>query len=632
LTLATLTVAPGTPTNLVAARVNDTQTSLVWTNNYPSNGVPTVTNVAQSVNGGAYQGIASIGLASSVTLPTVGNRKTVYIVSSNNSAGGSANSAPSAPVFTRPADPSGAAAARQGQDIVLTWVNNVAYAEYQVLVYHGVQQTDGTIVWDGAADGWTTDDAMVALPAGTTTYTHTAPNPAQVHVYAIGAFSTATPRLASTGTSRTQPVQLMAPPLAPRIVPLPPFWDYTKAIRVDWVHNPVDSSGQAAGQIRYSTDGGQTWTLSSKFTNSYQYALIGPVGQTYIGQTLQFQARTWGAMTTGGADGTGASPWSTTVSTTLATAPTLTITAPTDGTVITTSSMTVALGFAQPEGATAVQATIELWDGSTLVESLPTTTIAGTNMGTRLLNGESYTIRATVIDSNGLTATATPVVITVTYIDPVAAVVTVKYLPDSGMAQLDIDIPAATAGLADAVALTVARTIDGTTETVVLRIPVSVGRVSIMDTTPTINGTNVYTVTTYSIDDEAFNVTATLTTNEEQWAFLSSGPGYAQWVSFYGSLTLGANPTREMALVPTAGRSRPIALFGREGTIDVSGTAQIVRGEGSTPEEIEAFALTAGRACYRDPSGRRMFGAVNLSIRNRTGPIAGLSYTVSEAE
>lgn len=123
----------------------------------------------------------------------------------------------------------------------------------------------------------------------------------------------------------------------------------------------------------------------------------------------------------------------------------------------------------------------------------------------------------------------------------------------------------------------------------------------------------------------------TLTTSEEYWAFLSTGPGYAESVSFFGNLAFESAPARSQALVRAAGRRRPIALFGDHTSLTVSGSATLIPGEGTPAREIEQFIMDAGMVCYRDPSGRRIFGPLTGSISEPSSLSAEFTYQITEA-
>ena len=522
-------------------------------------------------------------------------------------------------MYTTPAVPSAVSAAKSGTDIVVGWANNVAFFEYETEIWHGTM-VGSTITWDGTA--------LATVATGGTSYTHVAPNNAQIHVYRVRSRNLDTGALSSAYV-QSNSVQLLAAPNAPTFGTVPSFANKAADLVIPWAHNPVDTTAQTAYEFGYSTDGGSTWAGTGKVisgTSSYTIP-----ASTYAGNVaLTVRVRTWGQATTGGSDTTGASPYSTTDVVTFKTLPVATITTPADTVTFTQATLTVVLGFSQAESASFVRATIGLYQGTTLLEQVVSTTAGGTTLATKVADGVSYTVKATVLDSNGLNSSQVSSAFTVAYTLPVAAVVTVTYLEDSGIAQLDLAIASPGAGEAAAVTVTIMRTIDGKTETVIEDYP-RAASLTILDMTPTIHGTNEYTATTFSADGAAVDVAGTLVTAEESWAFLSTGAGFSRIVSFSANLTLGAVPDRVSVLIPTSGRDAPIVLFGENTTLVVDGSATIFWDGGSTVEEIETFLLEAGRVCYRDPSGRRMFGVVKGAFSDRGPRVTGFAYTVSEA-
>ncbi|GAA3730062.1 hypothetical protein GCM10022239_03340 [Leifsonia bigeumensis] len=618
-TLTKLTQVPGTPTGVTATRVSDTQTTVAWTNNDAANGARTGNKVQQSVNGGAYADAATIAPASSVVVSTAVNRKTVYKVNASNSAGTSAYSIPSAPIYTTPAAPSGVSAAKNASlDVVVVWTDNVAFTEHT----HKVETASSS---DGGAS-WSAWSTLTSAGSGGT-YTHAAPDAAKLWKYRVTAVNSDTAALASSAVE-SNTVQLLAAPNKPTLPALGPFVDKAAAFVVPWTHNPVDTTPQTAYEVGYSTDGGGVWSTTGKVastTSSKSFA-----ASTYAADVaLTVRVRTWGEATTGGADGTGASPWSDLATVTVKTRPVVTITAPVDAGTWTEAELTVELGFSQAEGATFVSATISLYEGVTLLEQLASTTLASTVMDTRVANGGSYTVKVTGLDSNGLTSALVESDFTVAYTEPVTASVTATYLEDSGIGQLEVTIPTAGVGEADAVSVSITRTIDGATETVFTDYPTE-PVLTLLDLTPTIHGDNLYTVTTKSADGATAEVQVTMTTTEDRWAFLSKGADFTDIVAFSANLKFGSTPTVDSALLKASGRSRPIGLYGTGGDLVVSGTVDIFEDDPSTPEEIEAFLLLSGKACYRDPSGRRMFGQVAGAISRENSALASLSYSITE--
>lgn len=617
--LTTLKVAPSAPTGVAGARVSDTSVNVTWAQSSASNGQPTTNTVQRSINGGAFADVSTIAPATAVALDAAANQKIVYRVKGTNSVGDSAWSADSAPVYTTPGAPTGLVATKAGSDIGLVWTPNVAYAEHEHVLEHGVDVA-GVVTWDGSP--------LATIVAGTSLYTHVAPNPAQRHVYRIRSRTTDVSAL-SSATTTSNVVQLLTAPAKPTVPALAAFADKAATFRLPWTHNAIDSSAQTKYQWRWSTNGGSSWTTGSKTTSANPYHDFA--GSTWTAnQAVTFQVRTKGAYDSGSDGDASYSPWSDSVTVTFKTKPVVTITTPANSSTYTDADLLVVLGFTQAESATFVNATIGLYDSTDeLLEERVSTTLAGTAFSTRLLDGETYKVKATVTDSNGLTSAQVTSTFSVDYTEPVAAVVDVIYLEASGIAQIGITIPAAGGGLVDADTVSVDRVIDGVTTPVVVRWPAA-PTLTFLDVTPTIHGTTLYRVTTYSDDGAASIVTDSIETAEDRWAFMSKG---SVIVRFELAPGLEATPAVDSALVKAAGRRRPIALYATTGNLDVTGTGALAVDEGgSTPEEIEAFLLLPGQACYRDPSGRRVFGRVSGKIARENAELGAFTYSITETE
>jgi hypothetical protein len=619
--LTTIVDVPDTPTDVTCTYVSDTQMSVAWSRPTVTNDAPNTSQISQSVNDAAYSDLAPISVTTSVTIAASANQKIRTKVRESNSAGTSAWSTESIAAYTTPAAPTSVAATKDASlNIVLTWVSNVAFTEHQHVIQHGTV-SGGVTTWDGSD--------LSTIAAGTSTFTHMAPDAASLHVYRVFAKNTDAGALSSTKvTSNT--VQLLAPPNKPTLPALGPFVDKAKPFVPTWVHNPVDTTSQTAYEMGYSTDGGTTWSTTGKMTSAVSSKTFA--ASSYAADVaLTIRVRTWGQATTGGSESTGASPWSDLATVTFKTRPVVTITAPVNGGTYTKSALTVALGFSQAEAATFVNATIKVYDSAlTLIETLVSTTRASTLMGTAVDNGSSYTVKTTVIDANGLVSDEVTSTFDVVYTLPVPAVATATYLPDSGIGQLDITIAEPDVGQVAATLVTITRTIAGVVETVIAEYP-KAASLTILDMTPTINGTNQYTVTTISADGATRDTLVSMITAEPHRAFLSSGSGFSTIISFKADLKFSAAPGRSAALVQAAGRSRPIALFGQSGTLVVSGSARLFADMGSTPQEVEKFILTSGLVCYRDPSGRRMFGALAGSLDSPISLFSEFQFSVAEA-
>jgi hypothetical protein len=619
--LPTIVAVPNVPTAVAGARVSDTQVTVSWAQSHPSNGAATSNEVQQRVNGGAETDVASISPTTSVNVAAAANRKTEYRVRATNSAGSSAWSAWSAPVYTTPGAPTGVTATKVGSDIQLGWTPNVAFAEHEHVIEHGVDVA-GVITWDGSD--------LADVTAGTSTYTDVAPNPAQRHVYRIRARNTDVAALAST-TSQSNVVVLLTAPGKPAVPPPPAFADKAATFRFAWAHNPIDSSAQTKRQVRYSLDGGGSWTTGAKTTSTDQF--LDFAGGTWVANdAVTFQVRTKGAYDSGADGDASYSPWSDSVTVTFKTKPVATITSPADTSTVTEAELTAVLGFAQAEAATFVSADLRLYDDTAaLLEQRTSTTLAGTLFDTRLVDGESYTLTVTVTDSNGLVSAEVSSDFDVDYVEPVPAVVEATYLELSGIMQLAVTIAAAGGGYVDATTVSITRVIDGVSEPVVTAYPAD-SSLTFLDTTPTIHGTNLYRVTTRSDDGATSVVTVSVDVAENRWAFLSKGAGYDTIVRFELAPGEQGAPTVDSSLFKASGRTRPIGQYATTGDLAVTATGALAAGYSSTPAEVEELLALPGKGCYRSPSGRRVFGRVVGSTTASDAELAQLAFTITETD
>jgi hypothetical protein len=615
--LTQLNVAPGTPTGMTATRVSDTSINLAWNISHSSNGAPTSTLVQRRINGGAWADLITLGNVRAVTVSASPNQKLEYRVRAANSAGTTAFSAASSPIYTTPGAPTDVTAVKDASmDITVAFTPNVAYTEHTHEVWHGTV-SGGVTTWDGSV--------LATLPAGTTSYLHDNPSTLVQHVYRVR--SKAGSLTSAYANSNT--VQLLAAPNAPTVPAMPAFADKAAALVFEWTHNPVDTTAQTAYEFEYSTNGGSSWTSTGKQVSAASSRTIA--GGTYAANVaLQTRVRTWGSATTGGADGTGASPWSTIRTVTYKTAPTATITSPTEGATVNDATLRVTVGFSQPEAATFVLAQLELLQGATVLETLESTIQVGITMATPVQNGTSYTIRARVQDSNGLWSAWDSNAFNVVYLAPVAAGVALLYLEESGFGQIGLTIPAPGVGEDDAETVTITRTINGVEEVLVLNYPAEAD-MTFLDTTPVIHGVNTYKITTTSDLGAQTLVTVDLVTEECRRAFLSKGDSFQLVTVFGANLEVDEDISVASDTVQAAGRTKPIGLYGVETSVKLKVSSFVfTRPSYSTIDELRTILLVPGKACYRDASGRRVFGTVQGGVQYRKTDRGDLSFTMIE--
>jgi hypothetical protein len=177
--------------------------------------------------------------------------------------------------------------------------------------------------------------------------------------------------------------------------------------------------------------------------------------------------------------------------------------------------------------------------------------------------------------------------------------------------------------------VTITRVVDGVEETVVGSYPAA-SELTFLDTTPVINGENTYKVTATSALGATRTVEETLVTNECRRAFLSKGAGYSDVVVFGGNLEVEEDLSVASSVVQAAGRTKPIGLYGVETAVELKAKSYIFEGFGSTIDELRAFLLRPGKACFRDASGRRVFGSVQGSVAYKKAGRGDLSFTMTE--
>ncbi|QIG58108.1 minor tail protein [Microbacterium phage Zepp] len=619
--LTQLTQVPGTPTGVSATRISDSQVRVNWTNQGASNGQAAQNQIEVEGIPAGGNGTVLINASNQATLPVLANEKKRYRVRSWNSAGWSAWSAWTSYLVTTPKEPKDVTATKGANlDITVSWTSQVAYPDHVHAIEHGVDNA-GVITWDGSI--------LATLPSGTNSYVHTAPNAAQRHVYRVWSSASNPGQVMDSSKVQSNVVQLLVAPNKPTFVNVPQYADRAVALNVDWQHNSVDSTPQSAYEFSTSTDGGTNWTSSGKVTSTVARRTIA--ANAYAANaTVTMRVRTWGQATTGGSDGTGASPWSDVTAVTFKTKPTVTITSPANNAVVNDATLRVNLSFAQAQAASFVTAELELRQGSTVLETKVSNILLGITFATPVQNGVAYSVRARVQDSNGIWSAWVTNAFTVTYLAPVPAVVNPSYIVDKGWGQLDMTIAAPGSGQSAVTKVTITRSINGGTPEIIVQDYPYAAALTFLDTLPTIHGTNTYTITTYSALGAQTVVTATLVTEECRRAFLSKGAGYSTVGAFGANLKIDEAVSVASATVEAAGRTKPIGLYGVETNVQLKVKSFVFENFGSTLDELRAILLMPGKACYRDSTGRRVFGVAKGSISREKVARGDVSFTLTE--
>jgi hypothetical protein len=422
---------PADPTGCSWTRTSDTHQTVTWVNTSPTDAAAPYTNlyVQRQTDGGSWVQIAKLGVVTSYTdLGTSANHSYRYRVYASNSAGNS-NSSYSTTFYTTPSPPTGVTAAKTASgDITVTWTDASPFNDTFAL-WHAA---DG--VWDGAA-------LTSSIANGTSSYTHTAPNPAQTHEYRMTSH-VATPSLTSGYSTTSNTVQLEAPPNAPTsLAPSGTVVDGSNDIVLTWQHNSVDTTAQTKYEVQYQVDGG-AFTSMGQVTSTASTSTVTAGTWGANGHTIGWQVRTWGADATGGSDGTGASPWSATASVPLSSTPTAVVNTPDGVTDVSTATLTGTWGYAQAEGSPEAQWRAKLYDATgNLLETKTGTTELTVEMATQLSDATTYQFGVSVQSAAGLWSTEDVVTFNVTYALPPLPTISGLWVAGTGSVALTVDCP-----------------------------------------------------------------------------------------------------------------------------------------------------------------------------------------------
>lgn len=585
----TTPAAPAAPSGVSPSRNSDTSHGVSWTRNATSGAPYASQQVQRRVFNGSWGSWATIanlsGAATSVTdTSTQANRAYQYRVVATNS-GGSNTSDASATVYTTPSNPTGAKAVKNSADnIVVSWTNTAAIGAYQ------------TEVWRSQSGGAYT--LLTTVNAGQESYTHTNPSTLHTHQYRVR-HKTSTGTALFSGYSTTSVVQLAAPPNAPSGLGPSGTRDATLDAVLEWTHNAVDSSPQAAFELRHSA-AGESWTTVPVTSETSEWTLPG--GTYANGTTVEWQVSTKGQHPD-------YSPWSATASFLTSTPPTATINEP-SGT-LPTSTVAVQWGYFDADGDSQSQWRVTLLDDELNVLEVKTGSGEATEalLQSSVADQQTYTVRVEVRDSTGMWSAPAEFTFDVDYLPPPAIVTSAQWHRDSGTVVLyltpgevveDETIPAVSA--------VIERRINGG-EWLVIAEDIDPDS-AIVDTTPITVGLNEYRTTAISeLPSTTIGAVESIELEEKQWSYLSAGPGFTQIVKMWGDPKYTSRAEREKAVHHFAGREKPVEFSGESIGLSV-GVSGVLTPDSSSREDIETLAKVETIVLWRDQSGRRLFASI----------------------
>lgn len=637
---------PAAPTSVTMTRVSDSQVNLNWTRNSTASGFYSnqVLEWRRWVGAAGWTAWSSKyalpGTASSVSVVGFSAGIVYQIRLRAENSTGPSDWAESNVVYMTPTAPTVLSSKRNAADtaITTTWQDN----HY---TYGGV----GTWTIQRSVAGGAYADLQTGIARTTTAWTDSSPGTG-TNRYRVAAVVGGLTSAWSTGPLVTAAV----PPLAPTL--LSPDGTYSDLVNdpvtLTWQHNPsTDYADQSWIYIAYSSDGGSSWT---PLPGASPLSLTGNAFVVAAGTLTNGVTYLWRIATIGVVSASW-SPYSTPATLAGSTTPTATITVP--GATVLTSPIHVEWTYAQAEMVAQYAFIARLYSatGDILEEIVRYTADTFVDFTYIVVNGESYDIYIGVASAHGLWSSYDYVSTTFILYPPAAVTTSGTYDPCSGTVTLTLAAEAAVPGVTlDVVSATVERRTPDS-EWVILATGLLLPT-SYVDGLPATHGDNEYRVIALSAaPSTAINPTVTVegtdgTTStagvDPLWVWLSYGDVFEFDLRVHGDLSISETSGRERTVRHFLGRSDPVAFLGQNTAreVSVSGALSYDRRcpltstddcrYDSTPAQWRQAGSDAELVCYRDYTGRRLFGVLSdVKVTDDAWPgRSSVSFTVTQVD
>ena len=614
---------PDAPTGVTVSRVSDTRQTITWTRTNPTDAdKPYTTQKIERWNNASgtwseLSGSLSSSATSYTDTSTVANRQYKYRVRAWNAAGNGSYSSESNLMYTTPAAPTSLTASRVGTTIVLNWTKNTTIANYQTV--------ERNVKTDGDWLGWTALSSVVNQSA--ITYTDSSLEAYTEFQYRVKATVT-TPALSSAYATSNTVLVLQAPDAPTNLTPNSlQTIDIATTIPCTWQHNPKDSSSQTYIRMRFR-EVGEDWSLFINKTTYTTNSLNVSTGSFTVG-SWEWEMQTWGALTTGGDDGTGASPYSTTASFRLKDKPSCTIIEPEASGEYLSSVLTVEWEYNDSED-NQQDYLCKLYDeNDVLLETKQgILSIADSETGEvtfdyTLANTTGYYVTLQVSNTSGLWSEEVRNDFTTLFLNPPAPELTAVYNNGLGIVTLSIINPSYEEGVTIETSYNkLYRSLDGIVYILAQdNIPINT---IITDYLPSISGTTYYYVEAVSsVPTVEQSYVESVEVLETGYYILNSGNNYEDSQIFLKDTALQEKEELEQAWVKYAGRIYPVAYKGNAVDFIIGFSATIYYSEYVTLKEL---IRNNTDFFYRDWRGRYFKCSVQSPNLTRDGNI-GYKFT-----
>lgn len=408
-------LVPAAPSSVSVSRVSDTQATVAFA--VASSGSAPVQSIGierRSLRDPVWRNLVWLDRSTSgswtdTTLPS--NDRCEYRVRTWNTSGYSAYTSAAASVVSTVAAPTNVRASKQPSGNVL-------------------------VEWDKAYPGggmftvFDNGDQVFEMPVGSAPFTFLhAASAQETHTYTIRHTDSG---VSSPLSAPSNTVQLLAAPNAPKLVG-PSGAAMVGQVRLQWVHNPVDSTPQQAAAIRYRTQGASSW-ITRTVTTASELVVALQAG------TFEWQVQTKGLHAS-------YSPWSPLGVFQVVDAPGVTILTPANGETYTTSMLSVSWSYYQAQGAAQAEAEIRIIEhyGTPEHAEIAVQTILGGvsswTMPTRLEDGVHYQVVVRVKSGHGIWSKPVAAVFPVSFPAPPQPDVRVRWDESTGAAQIMLANP-----------------------------------------------------------------------------------------------------------------------------------------------------------------------------------------------
>lgn len=565
--------ASNDPSAFTVTRNSDSQATLNWTGNNTSQRPNTSQTIQmRTFTGSTYGSYATVattndtsGAASYVKTGLTVNHKYQFQVRNNNSVG-SSSYVSATEIYMTPAAPSGITAGVNpaGTQIIINWTNNHYVDSGNVL--HIERSVNGAAYADLAG--------ATALATATVTFTDTSPG-AGTNKYRIRAKRTS-PTALNSATVESNTVNTIVAPLAPTALdPTGVTVDLVAGdLVLSWTHN---HGGDGAAQSRYtievSTTGGAPF---STLTGANDIASAVSSHTITAGTLANGSTYTWRVKTTG-ATSAGYGPVSATANFTGALSPVLAITTPADFGTTTTLPLSAIWTFNQTQ--TRWEATLYDTDAVTVLEELSADNASLAEAFTfPVEDGHTYVIKIRGRASSGLFSAYDTATTTIDLPPPAGVQTEATYQPCTGTVLFDITGNTPGGGEDPIEYISIQRRDPDTGNWFTFATNIDLPA-SLVDAIPQTVGINTYRIITHADTGATtvgpnIEVCGTNHLNENLWAFLSYGDGFANVLRVRGDLSIGSRVVRNRAGQHFLGSGLPAALIGgsKDRVVSLSGS------------------------------------------------------------